>query len=802
MGSNIFFVMRKYGWFEEAAWEGADDVLEILKEHPDYEAMIKNLPRLLEIDFSALREPRADYADQVEISKERVDMLAACAVHYDLDFGLVIRYMAAEYTADWRDTEAILEAVKDLISDADYEHMKRILEFGCPAEFNWDEPAENKMIFLRRGNHPSIKTHMPIVTKTLNKEERNSHVVPFPRYFVFFSPYARTTPQTVVNPNHPDKKARLCWDGTTIANPHEISMNQVTPTVNEAEVTFGYVHLYFCIWIWNLRITYPDSEIWLAFIDISSCFRWPRIFPCLAAAFGFIIGPLFYAANAMVFGSVVSSSSWEPFRRAISALAESFHGQTDLIKDHHEYIDMLKWEELPHPSNGFTRATACSQNKGILDENGVPRKTPHFIYVDDNLMADILSRMNMTLAAAIQTIFVVMGFPALAFRQCAVAMDKWSLLVVSPIQVLLGLLFNSRDMTVSVTPKYRLETLELLETTWANRESFYINELEVLIGKIGRMAQAYRPLYFMMGMLYASSAFALRENDEFLQSTHKGYRKLVAQAKQNATTEEDAREIKFAIKEAARMKHHSKRRYRLPKSLKEEIVFLRKILQANDIRFSTPIAHIVPRDYLWETAADSCKSAGGGWSTDLKFWWHLVYPAEVLRRARLKNNKGGLKISINVLEFVCVIINFAAVIYICDADDIDLSDYPVLLNWCDNTAACAWANHKCKYSLIGRRLGRFFVGLLMGTKIGVQQEWISTHLNTIADDISRLTENKKNEFDYEKLTQTYPILNDCRQFQASDTLLGMIWDIVLHNACPDPLTIMQLEPAALGRIIS
>jgi len=210
------------------------------------------------------------------------------------------------------------------------------------------------------------------------------------------------------------------------------------------------------------------------------------------------------------------------------------------------------------------------------------------------------------------------------------------------------------------------------------------------------------------------------------------------------------------------MKHKSKRTYRMPASLKEEIAFLRRILQQNDICFSTPIAHIVPRDYSWEAAADSCKSAGGGWSTDLKFWWHLSYPEEVLRRARIKNNKRGKQISINVLEFVCVIINMAAVIFVCDADGIDLSDYPVLLNWCDNQSACCWVNHKCKYSLIGRRLARLFVGMLMGTKIGVQAEWISTHLNFIADDISHLQkESVDGNFDYAQLTQTYPVLRDC-----------------------------------------
>jgi len=195
------------------------------------------------------------------MSKERVQLLVACAVRYDLDFGLVIRYLAGEYAANWRDKNLILAAVKDLVTNEDYNHIERILDFGCPANFNWEEPEENKAIFLRRGNHPSIKAHMPIVTKTLNKEERNSHVVPFPRYFVFFSPYARTTPQTMVNANSADNKARLCWDGTTTHAPHEIAMNQIMPTENEAAVTFGYVYMVFCMCIWNLRISYPNTEI-------------------------------------------------------------------------------------------------------------------------------------------------------------------------------------------------------------------------------------------------------------------------------------------------------------------------------------------------------------------------------------------------------------------------------------------------------------------------------------------------------------------------------------------------------------
>ena len=144
----------------------------------------------------------------------------------------------------------------------------------------------------------------------------------------------------------------------------------------------------------------------------------------------------------------------------------------------------------------------------------------------------------------------------------------------------------------------------------------------------------------------------------------------------------------------------------------------------------------------------------------------------------------------------------AAAIFVCDHDHIDLSKFPVLLNYCDNTAACNWVNEHCKHSMIGWRLGRLFVGLLMSTKIGVQAEWISTYLNFIADDISRLkTESADGEFDYADLKITYPILESCRQFQTSDSLLGMIWDILLHKSCPDPLTVRQLKLSALGQFI-
>ena len=52
--------------------------------------------------------------------------------------------------------------------------------------------------------------------------------------------------------------------------------------------------------------------------------------------------------------------------------------------------------------------------------------------------------------------------------------------------------------------------------------------------------------------------------------------------------------------------------------------------------------------------------AAGGYSIDLFFWSHVQFPVEVVARTLncLPDNKDGNFISINVLEFVVVIIDY------------------------------------------------------------------------------------------------------------------------------------------------
>ena len=106
-------------------------------------------------------------------------------------------------------------------------------------------------------------------------------------------------------------------------------------------------------------------------------------------AFGFMIGPLFYASNAMVFGSVASATLWEPFRRAISVLSESYFGKLYLKKEPKKWLDMVKLSPPPEKDVRFVQAESCSKNRGVKNDNGTDQPSPHNIYVVDHLMADI-----------------------------------------------------------------------------------------------------------------------------------------------------------------------------------------------------------------------------------------------------------------------------------------------------------------------------------------------------------------------------------------------------------------------------
>ena len=786
------------------------DLTNLCLVNKDFSKMIPSTIRWLKVDFSPLREPRLDYEQQEQISTHRITMASAAMIHFGLDPGKLVRWMGGEYTGARRDIQRTLNAVRDHVHTDDFLHMQRILQDGSPFELQFDEPLSNKTTMINRGNSKSFNENPELVLKTMNKEDRYSHVLPLDELLCTFSPYCRHTMQTLVI--KPGKNDRLCYDATTTRLPTDIVMNQVTSTINEAPITFGFVKHQFYVDLYNMRVSYPDMPILLGTADIKACFRFARIHADLTGAFGFNAGGFFNLATAMVFGSKASASSWEPFRRAIEKLSVVYADRPDLVDKHRDYLDMITWAPID-PSIIPTRAKKCPINPGVTDNYGSTKQLPARIYVDDALLvAAARYQMELKLAALIEAIFVVMGEANTSVRQCPLALDKWLGLVVGPILTMLGLTIDTNKLTVAIPTKYVTDVRDIINATWhTSRCTFTVQEAHTLTGKLGHLSEGAPWVFHLLTHLYASIAFALAQNKRLLLESSREFRDVVQSLRTGSylcSAKDQAKYISFALKKSAKMIHHAKFKFRITSSMRQEIEFFREQLRPeSEILWETPIAHIILRTPSASSFGDSSLEGAGGYSIELGFWWHIDFPHEVKQRTLLfkTDNKDGQLISINVLEFVTVIINYCASLHVILTSSFTDDPYPVLLNVTDNTSSLSWTTGACKKSKIGRLLARFFCLMLINSPLGINSQWISTKANIIADDISRLkkdshTINSHMSFDYSSLTQRYPELSHCSFFQLKPELLSLIWEIVLAEKWPCPEEIRRLRQSALGSL--
>jgi uncharacterized protein YwbE len=314
-----------------------EDIVNLSEVNSLYHEMIGDTAKLKTLDFCALHEPRFGYADQTEIESSRVDMATACAINYSLHPGMIIRCIKSKYVGESRNVPQILKDISSDVNETDAIHIERILTQGCPLRLNFEETSEMKYSIIQKGNQATFKMNPEIVTKTMTKEEKHSHVLLVKLWVLYFSPWCRHTAQGMQI--KPGKNPRVIFDASTKGHLHEVVLNDMTSTEFEANITFGRAKLKLLQRIYNLRVSHPNRKIYLALADIAACFRFPRIHADLTGAFGFMAEKLYFLATSMVFGSTASASSLEPFRQAIEGLIIKYSTRPDLISKHKHLLD-------------------------------------------------------------------------------------------------------------------------------------------------------------------------------------------------------------------------------------------------------------------------------------------------------------------------------------------------------------------------------------------------------------------------------------------------------------------------------
>ena len=801
-------------------WDQVLQTLSVLSK--DFNNMVNDVYRLRTLDFSPLKLPRLDYINQEKIDEKRVDMATALMIEADLIPGVAVRYLSGEYTAEHRNVDSILSYVHGHVDEADEKNMERFLREGVPSSFDWVEPRENKMARLDMGNQPSIERNEELVRKTINKEDRYSHVLPMARWIPRFSPYCRHNYQGLITKNG---KGRVVWDETTIPRdaPHLTVINRIAPRDDIIQVSYGDVPKRFMMSILNIRASFPDEEIFIPAADITACFRTNKTHPDLTGALGFILQDHYHLSTSMVFGHVESASVWEPTRRILEKMTlVEFNGPKDLEQIHKYYLDMLNWDdfETSNPPPGtLQRSAKCSKITGVVDSQGRFVQPKPGIFVDDALPVSTRRYIRRLLAALIEAIFNILGHPDTAVRRNPLSMEKWIDHRVSWQSTLLGFRWNTRKLTIGIPEDYLATVRSLIvQKGWAYRKVFTVPDISKLIGKIGHIAQAVPWVYHLISHLYASVSYALTKNRELLASNSKEFNDLLKVVKGEASYQilgqgqDDNQQINlnvvnYAKSRVAKMPHLLDNQYPIVKSMRNELNFLIQLLEDRNINWHSPIAHNVERDPTFNSHADACLEEMGGFSIKLAFMWHVSFPEDICKRTIKYVKSGSHQIGINVLEFAAIIINYAAALTaiatMCPGDD----PYPILLNHADNTSAVKWVR-LCTNSIIGRRLAILFCFLIMDEPLGINAKWLAGDENEIADAISRFKSKMSTNTSslnytnlFQSLKQRYPALRNCRTFQPSQSLLSILWRTILTESLPTLEEVRLLKRNSLGKLV-
>ena len=218
---------------------------------------------------------------------------------------------------------------------------------------------------------------------------------------------------------------------------------------------------------------------------------------------------------------------------------------------------------------------------------------------------------------------------------------------------------------------------------------------------MARLSKGANWVFHLMSHIYASVGFALQENKKVLVQSSHPLQALAhkIQVRDFRNSDNLAKELHFALKEADRMVHKALLRYRINKTMEDELDFIRQALAfESDIPWRTKLGLIIPRTPSWQQFGDASLLAGGGFSIDLRFIWQLYFPDKVVERTLLHNRYGrnGQLISINVLEFVVVAISYAAAYTVVTTEQVTDNPCPIVLNVTANMSALNWTMHACK----------------------------------------------------------------------------------------------------------
>jgi hypothetical protein len=707
------------------------------------------------LDFQVLQLPTFQWDSQKEVNRDKMRLRTACLLHYDLDVAAVQRFCGWRYTGEHRRWEELLHWCRYALSDPTFQELWPGYIDGAPRRLlsNDKNTHEHFKRYRVHGNLANVQEQPLLVAKDCNKEDAREISFIFPASLTDFIPNIWLIPLGLALVE--GKKPRLYRHATKQVHQDSFPVNRLVDLLNEPEITFGNTLLRHLEYIWKLRATFPTARILSYDDDISGAFNQRLFHPDVSGANCILWGPFLVQSVGLHFGGTFCPASFEPLRRARCELAEFlFRHCTYQIALNKEVLELTSSEIPPLQAPLATAILDHPDDRQCHEDGSI--KFQYGMYVDDGQTAvtdttpDGVKRM---ITSSVESAYLLLGYPGPIQNPLINPTMSWDKMVdrpIRPTREILGLKNDSDLLEVSI-PERRLDRLEdCLRRHWnKNRKTFTARAAAQLIGNLLSCLQGCHWLKMATLHLQTALRMSLRNNAKRLaRSTHFN---AILNEKDSAWLEPDAgkREAKLLgiRSHLARLLWRCDEKTFTPKAVHLECAWLIGIIgkhREDHTTWTRPISHIVRRKPDWIAFQDASTKWGiGGHSPSLGFYWFLSWKnlsEAIATFIKTTLNQGKrTDAHINWLEFIAIVINYAAVITCANLPKYHLPHPPKVKFIGDNTTANRVADKGTlrSDSEMARAASRVLSSMQRPSKIGIDTEHLEGLQNTFADDLSR-----------------------------------------------------------------
>ena len=711
------------------------------------------------------------------------------------------------HVGEHRDHVAILRYLKGKVDAITHATLEKSWVQGVPKMCNAEADEENFRAYLEYGNHETVKQKPELAYKTLFKDSKRGYCLLFDPRMVFFSLNCHVTPIGLVGLDHKYKKPRPIFDSSFRPKPRFSGINDWTSKETEPPLHFAESFMKYLEWIYNLRITYPNREIYLGDDDVSGAFRHMKYNPNLVGMHSCVIAGYMSCSTGMTFGDNTSPSNFEPIADARRQLAQYLWNQHDTISQTAKYLPAIQLAPLPSSAEiqAFVRADADSVFKGVLDKQG-NRLPPQFDHhVDDNIYADVGEHMSKTVCASVLALWKILGFPQ-DNTPDALSREKFCGQYTHA-RKSIGQQIDSRQLTVTLTQEKKETLLEMLRDWTTDVKDFNLREIASLHGSLEsatRFTPWARPLFF-----HTQNTISITLNQRY-HILKRSYDKTGREVElRKELTPQLLHRLKNLIAtEKAKFLWNAHTRTSMTSAIRSSLAVIHTVLRDETKQWTQPIGFIIKRDPHFVTLGDASGHGGGAYCERLRFWFDVTWSDKVKESFNRKPVDKST-IHINSLEFVVVILQYAATVVrlqtlpaaaLRTIFPSGVPAQPVLLCYTDNTAAAAWATKVSSQSHQGQCMIGALAELMRTNNLGLNAKHIAGIDNVLADFISRPTHfNLSFSQRAEQIYQKHASARTWDYFQPSPELLQSLSSLLFSEqtlGLPNlPRNLGQFAPA-------